>query len=114
MAVVNGCGGSGVGCLVFVGLRTLRRSGADKEGCVVAGADGDGLFGAQDALRAVFDLVGAGLVLVGGDGVIRLANAEAERMFGYPPGALIGLTVDSLGARRGSLATCWAACRVYG
>lgn len=37
-----------------------------------------------------------GLFLIGPDGVIRLANAQASRLFGHAPGALVGTSVDQL------------------
>jgi PAS domain S-box-containing protein len=46
--------------------------------------------------RILFDHSPDGLVLVDEAGVIRRANAEAERLFGHPEGALIGQSVDTL------------------
>ena len=49
-----------------------------------------------DELLSVVRAVPCGLLFVGPDGQIVLANAAAERIFGYPPGALSGLSVEAL------------------
>jgi PAS domain S-box-containing protein len=46
--------------------------------------------------RALFDSAPDGILVVETDGRILAANPEAERMFGFDPGALIDLPVESL------------------
>ena len=57
----------------------------------------------DDLLRLAFDLAPSGMVAVGTDGRILLANREAERMFGFASGTLAGRSVETLvpAARRG-------------
>ena len=52
------------------------------------------------ALRAIFDSVSEGLVVAGEDGLIRLVNRMADRLFGYQPGELVGLPVEALIPKR--------------
>jgi PAS domain S-box-containing protein len=47
-------------------------------------------------LRAWFDIAPDAMVAMDDDGNITLANAQAERMFGYDPGTLLGLTLEAL------------------
>jgi PAS domain S-box-containing protein len=49
-----------------------------------------------DLLPALFETVPDALVVVDGTGRITMANAHAERLFGYPPGALAGLEIEAL------------------
>ncbi|MEY2631693.1 MAG: hypothetical protein RIR00_347 [Pseudomonadota bacterium] len=46
--------------------------------------------------KSVFDALPDGVLLVESGGAITLANSAAERMFGYPPGGLVGLSVEAL------------------
>ena len=66
------------------------RAGGDQ-----APGDGDMLL-AADTLRQVFDASPSAMVLVAADGVLRLVNLQAGRLFGYPPGELIGRSVECL------------------
>ena len=47
-------------------------------------------------LAAAFEVIPDAIVAVGADGVIRTANRCAERLFGYPPGGLSGVQLESL------------------
>ena len=62
-------------------------------------------------LRAIFDAAPTGMLLVGEDGRIRLANAVAASMFDYPLDELVGLDINSLtpaqGAHRQHVADFW-------
>jgi PAS domain S-box-containing protein len=49
-----------------------------------------------DTLRQVFDASPSAMVMVAGNGVLRLANLQAERLFGYPAGELVGRSVEDL------------------
>jgi PAS domain S-box-containing protein len=49
-----------------------------------------------DLLRVAFDLAPSGMLAVGPNGQILLANREAERMFGLGPGEMVGVPVDRL------------------
>ncbi len=44
----------------------------------------------------LFNSVPDALIVVGKDGCIAVANAQAERLFGYPPAGLVGLRVEAL------------------
>ena len=46
--------------------------------------------------RAVMDHVADAIILIDPQGVVRLANASCERVFGYPPGQLVGQPVERL------------------
>ena len=46
--------------------------------------------------RLAFDLAPSGMLVIGGEGTILLANRQAERIFGYEPGTLEGVPVDEL------------------
>ncbi len=46
--------------------------------------------------RLTFDLAPSGMLAIGAGGRILLANREAERVFGYGPGTLVGVLVDEL------------------
>ncbi len=49
-----------------------------------------------DLFRLAFDLSPSGMLAVDGDGRIRLANTEAQRLFGYPLEELIGSPIERL------------------
>ena len=49
-----------------------------------------------DLVRLVFDLSPAGMLAIGPEGHILVANREVERMFGFGPGELRGMPVDHL------------------
>ncbi|HET6398269.1 MAG TPA: PAS domain S-box protein, partial [Candidatus Thermoplasmatota archaeon] len=51
---------------------------------------------AQEQFQALFENAPDGIILVDGHGVIRLANPQAHRLFGWPPGTLPGEPVESL------------------
>ncbi|HET7537421.1 MAG TPA: PAS domain S-box protein, partial [Candidatus Didemnitutus sp.] len=46
--------------------------------------------------RSVLELAPDGLMVVGADGVIRLANAQCEKLFGYARSELVGQAVEML------------------
>lgn len=50
----------------------------------------------DDQFRLVAEASPAAMIVIGGDGDIRYANAETERMFGYRPQELIGKSVEIL------------------
>lgn len=47
-------------------------------------------------LRQIFDASPSALILVDTDGAMQLANLQAERLFGYAPGAMVGGSVENL------------------
>lgn len=47
-------------------------------------------------LHELYSAAPDGIVVSGSDGTILLANPEAERLFGYDPGALVGESIDAL------------------
>jgi two-component system sensor kinase FixL len=51
---------------------------------------------AEERFRRVFEAAQSGLLIVGGDGKVKLANARAEADFGYGSGELAGVEVDLL------------------
>ncbi|HVU01131.1 MAG TPA: ATP-binding protein [Polyangiaceae bacterium] len=51
---------------------------------------------ADDWFRQVLDTAPDAMIVVGPDQLIRYANAQAERLFGYPRGDLLGSSVDRL------------------
>lgn len=51
---------------------------------------------AEEKFRLAVDASPSGIVMVDATGTLVLVNAETERMFGYPSGELIGLSVDVL------------------
>ena len=65
---------------------------------------------AQEQLRALVNALPAGVMLIDAAGPIGLANPALERMFGYLPGELIGLSVELLvpPEQRGPDAIWWA------
>ena len=50
----------------------------------------------EQFFRSVLELAPDGLMVVDGQGVIRLANAQCEKLFGYTPDELIGRAVEML------------------
>jgi two-component system sensor histidine kinase DevS len=50
----------------------------------------------DDAVRAVVEAAPDGIILADEGGQILLANAQIERMFGYPRGQLLGRSVDEM------------------
>ncbi|MDR3475067.1 MAG: ATP-binding protein [Devosia sp.] len=50
----------------------------------------------DDMFRTAVEACSAGMILVGPDGLVQLANAEAERMFGYHHGELVGTSIEVL------------------
>ena len=67
-----------------------RRPGPSRKGPTLAENEPTAL------VDAVIRLMPDASVVVDGDGVIIGANALAEQMFGYPPGALVGMGVETL------------------
>ena len=57
---------------------------------------------AEEEIRlrmAIMETVGEGIFLIGADDyVIKWANSKFEKMFGYKPGEMVGLSVDTLNA----------------
>lgn len=51
---------------------------------------------AEEKFRLAVEASPNGLLIVASDGRIGLANREAERMFGYEPGALLGVGIEDL------------------
>jgi PAS domain S-box-containing protein len=51
---------------------------------------------AQALTRTILETAPDGVITMGADGVIEMANPAAERLFGYAPGELIGLPVACL------------------
>jgi PAS domain S-box-containing protein len=51
---------------------------------------------AERRFRTLFESAPDAVVIVGADAAIRLVNAQAEAMFGYPRAALVGRPVDAL------------------
>ena len=49
-----------------------------------------------ETLRQVFDASPSAMLLVAVDGAVRLANRQAERLFGHARGTMVGLAVESL------------------
>jgi PAS domain S-box-containing protein len=52
--------------------------------------------GNPDLFRLAFELAPSGMLAVAPDGRVVLANREAERVFGYGPGELVGIAVEQL------------------
>ncbi len=50
----------------------------------------------EQFFRSVLELAPDGLMVVGADGIIRLANAQCESLFGYPRDEVIGQAVEML------------------
>ena len=50
----------------------------------------------DDAFRRVVEWAPSAMVLIDGNGIILLVNAQTEKMFGYERGALIGKSVEML------------------
>jgi PAS domain S-box-containing protein len=48
------------------------------------------------SVQDLLDLIPAGAVVVSGGGVVLAVNAELEQQFGYPPGDLVGTSVEML------------------
>jgi PAS domain S-box-containing protein len=50
----------------------------------------------QDASRSLLEALPDALLIVNGDGLIVLANSQAQTLFGYDPGALLGQPIELL------------------
>jgi len=50
----------------------------------------------QELIRLTVDASPAGMIVVDVNGQIDLANAAADRMFGYEPGGMIGMDIETL------------------
>ena len=66
----------------------------------------------EQRFRAVVEAVPSAILLVDDKGMITLANAQAETVFGYPRAELIAKPVEMLIPRTLSRATCGAAARL--
>lgn len=97
-----------------VELNALRADGSEfpiELGITVMRADGPPLFTAhlrditerkraEERFRLAVDAAPNAMIMMDKDGHITLANAETERMFGYPKTELIGLEVERLVPQR--------------
>ena len=54
----------------------------------------------DDVLRGLVSAAPDALLAVGADGTIIYANEQAEILFGWPPGGLVGLVVEHLVPKR--------------
>jgi PAS domain S-box-containing protein len=72
----------------------------DEKGWIVGGVssavDITALRRAEERTRILLEAAPEAMVAVDDKGVIQLANVECERLFGYPPEALIGAPVEKL------------------
>jgi PAS domain S-box-containing protein len=75
--------------------RTLQRDEAEHAERTVRDAK-RAIERSEAFLRGIFEATPDGIFLVGHDCRVTRANAQAERMFGYPPGALEGVALDAL------------------
>lgn len=75
--------------------RTLQRDEAERAERVLREAK-RAVERSEAFLRGIFEETPDGILLVGHDGRVTRANAQAERMFGHAPGALEGLALDAL------------------
>lgn len=69
---------------------------AGREGPDPGGRRGPEEWFSVEALGQVFDASPSGMLLVSAEGLVRLANREAERLFRFERGGLIGRSVESL------------------
>ena len=76
--------------LVYASARRLNQADALREASHAA------LQESEERLRRVVDATPAGLMMVAPDGRITLANATAERLFGYGEGRLAGQPIEAL------------------
>lgn len=53
-------------------------------------------FRSNETFREIFQSSVEAIIMVDQDGIIQLANPVSERMFGYQPGALMGLLIEEL------------------
>ena len=53
-------------------------------------------FVSNDAIREIFQTSAEGIIMIGENGKILLANPASEKMFGYAPSTLIGLSLETL------------------
>jgi PAS domain S-box-containing protein len=56
----------------------------------------DALARSERALREIYAALGDGILVLSADGTIEFLNPAAERIFGYPPGDLVGRNVSVL------------------
>jgi diguanylate cyclase (GGDEF)-like protein/PAS domain S-box-containing protein len=77
-------------------LVTVRDLTAERVAQRELGEGAAALERAEHRFRAVLEAAPDAIVGVGVDGRIGLVNPSAERMFGYEPGTMVGLSVDAL------------------
>ena len=53
-------------------------------------------FVSNDTIREIFHTSAEGIIMIGENGKILLANPASEKMFGYTPSTLIGLSLETL------------------
>jgi two-component system, cell cycle sensor histidine kinase and response regulator CckA len=70
--------------------RTLRRTQLEREAAL------EGLRRSERLFHDLFESAPDATVIVDADGVIRAANRQAERLFGYEPGELNGMSAETL------------------
>ncbi len=79
---------------VEVGLTPLQNGDSD---CILASVvDLSERKHAEDQFRLSFEALPNGMMIVNERGVIMMANAQIEQIFGYPRTELVGRTVDAL------------------
>jgi len=76
--------------LVYSSARRLNQADAKREAAHGA------LLESEESFRRLLDATPAGLIIVDADGRIAMANATAERLFGYDAGRLAGQRIEAL------------------
>jgi diguanylate cyclase (GGDEF)-like protein/PAS domain S-box-containing protein len=92
------CFGVLVGGVVADELRRRQRSLTESN--VRLRAEGESLRRAEERFRGLLEAAPDAIVLVDEDGTMLLVNAEAERLFGYTRGELVGKPLELLVAER--------------
>jgi two-component system sensor histidine kinase/response regulator len=77
-------------------LDVLERNLRTRELLAQVKANEERLRQTEQFFRSVLELAPDGLMVVDAEGSIRLANAQCERLFGYPREALVGMKVERL------------------
>jgi PAS domain S-box-containing protein len=78
---------SAIAAYVVVSLKKARRKGEEYLDIIVAN---------EQKYRELLDAAPDGIVIVDGRQHIHMANRQAERMFGYDAGGLVGKTIETL------------------
>src|ERR1019366_5783419 len=79
----------------YEGTESVLVIGRDQVDVERQGAE-QGLRQSETMFRDLYDAAPDAIVLVGDDGIVLLANAEAHRAFGYEAGTLVGSTLEEL------------------